>query len=102
PEGEGEPQGKGGEGVGEVVERVVEERHRSAEQCHHQLDQGGGAEPDQGDPQRPDSLLARFQRRVDGGGRVVAVAGEPRQQAAAVLVAVVVAVFGRVIFGVVV
>ena len=54
---EGDPQGDRREGVGEVVDRVRQQRHRPAHHHHRQLEEGGDEQGDQG-----------YFGRMDGGG----------------------------------
>ena len=75
-EHERDPERDRGQGVGEVVDGVGEQRDRTADEHDDQL-QGGGAEQDeQADFHRPDALCAGLQGIVDRVGGVVAVRHE--------------------------
>src|SRR6266508_5398096 len=78
PEGERQPQGQRGQGVGEVVQSVAQEGHRAAEQDHHQLQYARGGQGDKGDLQSPDAPSARLQGAVAPLDGVVVVRGEQR------------------------
>ena len=83
--------------------RATEPSH----QHHRELGEGGGAECEEADLERPDAFLARLQGRVDRVGGVVAVRLEDRQhetlEPGGVLVpAVVMVPFGRLLVSVVV
>ena len=64
-QGEGDPERHGGEGVGEVVDRIGQQRHAAADQDDYHLEERRCAQADQRDLQGPDAPLAALQRRVD-------------------------------------
>ena len=77
---ERDPQRDRGQGVGEVVDGVGQQRDRPGDQHDDQLRDRGGAEREQADLDRPDAGGAGFQRAVDAVGGVVAVRGEDLPQ----------------------
>ena len=86
-ERERDPQRDGGQGVGEVVDGVGQQRDRPGDQHDHQLGDRGRAQREQADLHRPDTGGTGFQRAVDAVGGVVAVRGEHLPQRGAELAA---------------
>jgi hypothetical protein len=110
PHHEGDAEGDGGQGVGEVVDGVAQQGHRSADEHDDELEGGGERQPAEGGLQRPDPVGAGGQGRVDRLGCVVAVGGEhaaeeaaqPGPSVAAVPVVAVLVVARRVVAAVLV
>ncbi|VXB96120.1 hypothetical protein ARTHRO9AX_200018 [Arthrobacter sp. 9AX] len=91
---EGDPQRHGGEGVGEVVDGVGQERHGAADQHHEELQDGGAQKQDKADFQGTDAFDAGFHGVVNGVRGVVGVRDEQLEEPAfeAAVVGVVVSV----------
>ena len=75
-EDECDPQGDGGQGVGEVVDGVGEEGDGSADEEDEELQDRRREQDDQADLQGSDALRARLERVVDRVGGVVGVRDE--------------------------
>ena len=72
-EDERDPQRDRGQGVGEVVDRVGQQRHRAGDDHEQCLGEGGDPERDEADLDGADALGAGLERGVDRVGGVVAV-----------------------------
>jgi hypothetical protein len=68
---ERDPQRHRGQGVGGVVQRVTQQRHRAGDGHHRYLEQRGATECGKGDPQRPDARGAGLHRRIHLAGGIV-------------------------------
>ena len=73
---EGDPERDGGEGVRQVVERVRQQRHRSAEYDDHRLDERRGTEAGQGDLGCPDPGQTRVAETGINPTTIVAVGNQ--------------------------
>jgi hypothetical protein len=80
PERERHPQRQRGRGIGEVVQRVTQQRHRPAGPHDHSLK--GGCDPENGkrNLQGPDAVPARLQHRIRLLRRVVLMRSHQRAQ----------------------
>ena len=81
-QGERNPQRHGGEGVGEVVDGVGQQRHRAGEDDNQQLRDGGDTQGNHADLDGADTGVVGLQGVVDGVGGVVAVRSEDGQEKA--------------------